>query len=86
MEAHACNYSIWEDEQECFQVLVQLEHRSKNMSTNNYMACPRRIRIRVLPGGISQACNPTIWETDEETQILVHPGQDSENLSKKTKS
>lgn len=50
------------------------------------MACPQRIKIRVLPGGVSQAYNPSIWETDEETQLLVQPGQDSENLSKKTKS
>lgn len=47
---------------------------------------PRRIKIRILLGGVSQTCNPSIWETDEETQILVQPGQDSENLFKKTKS
>lgn len=79
MGAHVCNYSIREDAQECFYVLVQLEHHSTNVSTHNSMA-------RVLPGGVSQACSPSIWETDEETQILVHPGQDSENLFKKTKS
>lgn len=86
MEAHVFNYSIREEAQECFQVLVQLEHHSMNVSTNNYMAWPRRIKIRVLLGGVSQACNPSIWETNEETQILVQPGQDSENLFKKTKS
>lgn len=86
MEAHVCNYGIWENAQECFQVLVQLEHHSTNVSTNNSMAWPQRIKIRVLLGGVSRACNPSIWETDEETQFLVQPGQDSENLFKKTKS
>lgn len=66
MVAHACNYSIWGDKQGGFQVLVHLEHHSKNVSINKHRVHPPRMKSRVLPGVVSHAWNPSIWEAEEE--------------------
>lgn len=48
-------------------MLVHLEHHSKSVSINKYRVRPQRIKSRVLPGEVSHACNPSIWDAKEET-------------------